>query len=297
MRHPDFFIVGAPKCGTTALYEYLRQHPQIYMPFHKEPLFFGCDLTVRYGRIRLADYLDLFAPARADQRAGEASSWYLYSESAPREIEQFTSAHIIILLRNPVDMMCAQHSQLIFNRQEDIVDFEQAMAAEPERRQGRRIPPGPVRVENFFYRAAANFADQVERYLTVFGRDRVHVIIYDDLCTDAPGVYRRVLEFLGVDPTFTAKFALTNANKQVRWTLIQDLVYRPPLPLRRLIPRLRRYRVVHRFRSSITALNSHETPRPSLNPTLRKRLSTELAGDVERLGMLIGRDLSNWTRT
>ena len=79
MPRPDFFIVGTFKGGSTALYEGLRRHPQIFMPFHKEPLYFGDDLTRRYGRLTEADYLRLFKNAKPGQRVGEASTWYLYS--------------------------------------------------------------------------------------------------------------------------------------------------------------------------------------------------------------------------
>ena len=85
------------------------------------------------------------------------------------------------MLRNPVDVMYAQHNQLIFNVIEDIPDFAEALAAEPERRAGRRLPPGPINVENLFYRHSVRFAEQLERYFDVFGRERVHVMLFDDL--------------------------------------------------------------------------------------------------------------------
>ncbi|HEX6474707.1 MAG TPA: sulfotransferase, partial [Candidatus Limnocylindria bacterium] len=122
--------MGAFKCGTTALYDYLRQHPQVYLPFHKEPLFFGDDLTRRYGRMTEAEYLALFRDARPGQRIGEASAWYLYSTSAAREIKAFSpEASIIAMVRNPIDVMYAEHSQLIFNVEEDILDFAEALEA------------------------------------------------------------------------------------------------------------------------------------------------------------------------
>ena len=180
-RWPDFFIVGAPKCGTTALYEYLRQHPSLFLPFHKEPLFFGDDLTRRYGRLTTDEYLALFNEADEGQRIGEASAWYLYSESAAREIASVSpSASIIAMVRQPVDMMYAQHSQLLFNRQEEIEDFGSALAAEPARRRGERLPPGPLRPETLRYRETSRYADQLQRYFDVFGRERVHVIVFDD---------------------------------------------------------------------------------------------------------------------
>ena len=141
LKRPDLFIVGAFKAGTTAMYEYLRVHPQVFMSVPKEPMYFGADLTPRYRRMTDDEYLALFTDATPDQRAGEASPWYLYSKDAPREIFDFApSAQAIVLLRNPVDVMYAQHSQLVFNRREDIVDFGEALAAEDDRLAGRRIP-------------------------------------------------------------------------------------------------------------------------------------------------------------
>lgn len=296
MKRPDFFIVGAPKCGTTALYEYLRGHPQVFMPFHKEPLFFGSDLGTRYGRMSQAEYLALFADADPAHRAGEASAWYLYSTAAAREIAEFSpDAQIFVMLRNPVDVMHAQHSQLLYNQQEDIVSFADALDAEADRRQGRRLPPGPVRPENLRYRDMVRFSEQLERYLEVFGADRVHTVIYDDLLADVGGVYERALRFLGVDDDGRRAFTRANENKRIRSSLLQRLVYAPPAPIRRLIPVLRRSRVVHRARDVVLRLNSQPARRGAMDPDLRRRLTAELAPEVRRLGELIGRDLSAWS--
>jgi hypothetical protein len=105
MKKPDFFIVGAPKCGTTSLSEYLKQHPEIFMSEPKEPHFFGTDLESYWGgrfeRYRdVHKYLSLFANVQDEIRVGEASPWYLYSKRAAEEIKQFNPAsRIIILLR------------------------------------------------------------------------------------------------------------------------------------------------------------------------------------------------------
>jgi hypothetical protein len=296
VKRPDFFIVGAPKCGTTAMYSYLQEHPQVFMPFHKEPLYFGADLQRRYGQMTEKQYLDLFAAARPDQRAGEASAWYLYSQSAAREIHAFApDADIVVMLRNPVDVMYAQHSQLLFNRQEVITDFGEALEAEEDRRQGRRLPPGPIRAENLFYRQMVRFADQMERYLDVFGADRVHVIINDDLRRDTPGEYRRVLEFLDVDPAFQPSFSLKNTNKRPRIAGLQQLIYAPPAPIRVLAPWLRRSRLAHAVRGALLNVNSRAERRQALDPQLRRRLTEEMRPEVDRLGGLLGRDLSAWT--
>jgi hypothetical protein len=294
-RLPDFFIVGAPKCGTTALYDYLRQHPQVFMPFHKEPLYFGSDLHHRYGRLTSQEYAAIFRDARPDQRIGEASAWYLYSREAANEIRAAApSAQIIIMLRNPVDVMYAQHSQLLFNEQEAIADFAEALAAEEDRAHGRRLPPGPLRPENRLYRRMARFSEQVERYIGAFGRSCVHVIVHEDLLSDTPRAYRQTLEFLGVDPEFTPVFAPSNENKRSRNRILQRLIYDPPL-VRGLVPRLRRYRWAHALRARLLAANSVRAPRRQMDPQLRTQLTREFSSEVERLGQLIDRDLSAWS--
>jgi Sulfotransferase domain len=292
--YPDFFIVGAPKCGTTAMYEYLRQHPQIFMPFHKEPLYFGEDLTHRYGRMTDEEYRSLFAGARPGQRVGEASAWYLYSRTAAREIKAASpDASIIVMLRNPIDVMHAQHSQLLFSRQEDVEDFEEALRLEEDRVDGRRLPAGSFRPENLLYRRMVRFAEQLERYFDAFGRDRVHVIVHEDLRGDLADTYRSVLRFLGVDTGFAPDFRAANVNKRARSRLVQSLIWNPPL-IRRLVPRLRRYPIVHGLRARLLALNSREVGRDPVDPALRERLEAELAPEVARLGRLLERDLSAW---
>ena len=296
MPRPDFFVVGAFKSGSTALYEQLRRHPQIFMPFHKEPLYFGDDLTRRYGRMSEADYLRLFKGAKKGQRVGEASTWYLYSTSAAREIKDFSpDAQVMVVLRNPVDVMYAQHNQLIFNVIEDIPDFAEALAAEPDRRAGKRIPPGPINVENLFYRHSVHFAEQLERYFEVFGRDRVHVMLTDDMRRDGAGVVRGALEFLGVDPSLAAAPPNSNENRRVRSPMVQRLIFAPKLLLP-LAPFLRRFPAVRAARTKMLELNSQAKPRPPMDPELRRQLIQEFTPEIERLGKLIDRDLLSWTQ-
>ena len=125
-RIPDFFIVGHAKSGTTALYEMLRPHPEIYMPEVKEPWFLATDMRVRFQPKRggvppqtLEDYLALFADARPDQRAGEASSSYLWSRTAAENIAALQpDAKIIALLREPASFLYSLHLQLVQNHVE-----------------------------------------------------------------------------------------------------------------------------------------------------------------------------------
>ncbi len=297
MKRPDFFIVGAFKAGTTALYEYLRAHPQIFMSVPKEPMYFGQDLTPRYRRMTEDEYLALFKDARPDQHAGEASPWYLYSRSAAAEIHDFdTDARAIIMLRNPVDVMYSQHSQLVFNQREDLTDFAQALAAEDDRMAGHRLPADAIRPEALYYRHSVQFPEQIARYVDVMGRDRIQFIVFDDLVADPRAVYRTTLEFLGVDPTFEVDLSVYNPNKKPRSGAMQKLIFAPRGPMKRVFGRLRSVPIMHRVRDAMVSANSTEAQRQKMDPELRTRLTDEFAPQVAELGALIGRDLSAWSR-
>jgi hypothetical protein len=296
VKRPDFFIVGAFKAGTTALYEYLRAHPQVFMSVPKEPMYFGQDLTPRYRRMTEPEYLTLFRDARPDQRAGEASPWYLYSTGAPAEINAFAPAgKVIIMLRNPVDVMYSQHSQLVFNQREDLADFAAALAAEPDRLAGNRLPADAIRPEALYYRRSVRFAEQVRRWLEVFGRDRIHFVVFDDLVADPRAVYRATLDFLGVDPTVAVDLSVYNPARRARSGAMQRAIFAPPPALRGLFGRMRRIPLLHRLRDKLVSANSRPAERQRMDPELRRALTAEFAPQVADLGELIGRDLSAWS--
>ena len=174
-RYPDFLIVGAPRCGTTFMYRYLNEHPQIYMSPTKEPQHFATDLdsgsyldSVSFLRDRDA-YKALFAGARADQLAGEASTWHLYSQEAAANIKVANpDARIIIMLRDPVEMLYSLHGRRLYGGSEDLRSFADALDAEADRRQGRRIPPRARNVQALLYRDVGRYSEQVKRYLDLF---------------------------------------------------------------------------------------------------------------------------------
>jgi hypothetical protein len=297
VKRPDLFIVGAFKAGTTALYEYLRAHPQLFMSVPKEPMYFGADLTPRYRRMTQDEYLALFRDARADQRAGEASPWYLYSSTAAAEIKAFEpGARIVIMLRNPVDVMYSQHGQLVFNQREDLADFGAALEAEADRVAGRRIPADAIRPEALFYRRSVRFAEQIRRYLDVFGPEAIHYVVFEDLVADPAQVYRDTLEFLGVDPTYPLDPTAYNPNRSARSGRVQRAIFAPPPALRGVFGRLRRMPLLHRVRDALVSANSRPAERPRMDPALRAALTAEFAPQVTDLGELIGRDLSAWSR-
>ncbi len=295
-RQPDFFIVGAPKCGTTAMNGYLRQHPQIFMPERKDISFFGTDLKFGRPRISREEYLSLFREANGVLRIGESSVWYLYSKTAAEEIKSFTpSASIIVMLRNPVDMLYAQHSQFLYNCNEDIADFESALAAEDARKQGKLIPQQAHFVEGLFYRETIKYAEQVQRSFDVFGRKNVHVIVYDDFKRDTASVYKETLAFLGVDPFFHATFQIINPNKTLRSRRLQEFLVAPPPVLTKMYKRIAPQSLQGHLLKRLKRMNTQHTSRPALDPILRRRLQVEFQPEVKRLADLLGRDLSSWS--
>src|SRR5215469_3235484 len=142
-KKPDFFIVGAPKCGTTALNHYLAAHPDIFMA-KKETHFFGADLRfgpqLQFYRQYPDEYSAEFAAWNGQARGGETSVWYLFSQKAAEEIKAYNpDARIIIMLREPVAMLYSLYCQFVADGNEYLPGFKQALAAEAERQAGRRL--------------------------------------------------------------------------------------------------------------------------------------------------------------
>jgi hypothetical protein len=222
MRIPDFFIAGHAKCGTTALYEMLRRHPQIYMPALKEPRFFASDQRQRFQPRRsgplpvtLEDYLALFEGAKPEQRAGEASPSYLTSRTAARLIAQVQpAARVVAILREPASFLHSLHLQLLQSHVETTKSFRRAIALEEARRRGRRVPRRSHRPQELHYSEHVRYVEQLRRYRDAFPAEQVLVLIYDDFRADNDATVRRVLRFLEVDDA--APIAVTEANPTIR---------------------------------------------------------------------------------
>ncbi len=246
---PNFFIVGAPKCGTTALDYYLSLHPDIFVA-RKEMHHFGSDLRFgpQFFRRDREAYLAEFAGCKGQSCIGESSVWYLYSSRAAEEIKAFNpDAKIIIMLRDPVALLHAMYCAFRADGNEILPTFEEALAAEGQRKRGLRIGRQTYLAQALVYRSIVRFTGQVRRYFDIFGRERVKVIIYDDFNADTAGVYRRTLDFLGVSPnhpvpSFRPVNANVNGNESVhspvaRAVLNDPLVRGTAIALRAWVPR------------------------------------------------------------
>jgi hypothetical protein len=230
LRAPDFFIVGHRKCGTTALYEMLRSHPQVYMPELKEPWFMARDLHIPIeGSSRLPrtleEYLSLFSAATPEQRTGEATPSYLLSHTAARDIAQLQPrARIIAILREPASFLRSLHLQTVQNHAETETDLRRALELEPLRREGKEIPRDAVRPEDLFYSEHVRYVEQLRRYHAVFPREQVLVLIYDDFLADNAATVRRVLRFLEVDDSHEPPQTRANPTVRVRSPRAYDLM-------------------------------------------------------------------------
>ena len=229
-RAPDFFIVGHPKCGTTALYEMLRRHPQIYMPDLKEPWFLAGEERVLFQPSSplpktLDEYLSLFAAARREQSAGEATPSYLMSRTAAGSIADLQpDARIIAILREPASYLRSRHLQNIQNHAETETDLRKAIALEELRSRGEAIPRDAVRPEDLLYSEHVRYVEQLRRYHAVFPPEQVLVLIYEDFRRDNDATVRRVLRFLDVDDKCQLQETQANPTVRVRSQRLYELV-------------------------------------------------------------------------
>lgn len=281
------------------MYDFLRQHPEIFMSKKKEPHFFGSDLQIfDHPRMSLKEYLSYFSEARDERRLGEGSVWYLYSQRAPFEIKEFCpSASILIMLRNPVDLMYSLHNQGLYSANYHIEDFAAALKAEENGNGHLRKAKHGSRTGDLAYRATARYTRHVERYLDVFGRDNVHIIIYDDLAASLAQVYRQTCEFLGVDSGFRPEFRVVNSNKNVRSRALLFLLKYPPPAAQRLARSLIPGHLRRGLYELVRRINTAYAPRPPMKPELERRLRAEFLPEVEQLSELLDRDLTHWCRT
>jgi Sulfotransferase family len=221
-RVPDFFIVGNPKSGTTALYEMLERHPQIYMP----PLgsqFFAVEQQKNPGT--LDEYLSLFEPALPDQRAGEISRGYFRSRTAASGIAQLAPrAQIVVVLREPASFLRSLHMELLQDHVETEKDFGKAIDREEAKRRAQVTPDTRVEKGLMYSPERVAYVEQLRRFHAVFPREQVLVLIYDDFRSDNETTLRRVLRTLGVDHTVPLEVQDANPTVGVRSARMNELV-------------------------------------------------------------------------
>jgi hypothetical protein len=294
MKRPEFFIVGAPKCGTTAMNDYLSRHPDIFMA-KKELHYFGTDLKSR-EKITEREYLDHFRNVQDKKIAGEASVWYLFSKTAAGGIKAFCpEAKILIMLRNPVDVIYSLHSQHLIDGNEDVYDFEKAINLDEERKNGHRLPRSFDYTALPAYRDSVLFYDQVKRYLEIFDKKNVSIILFEEFESDTKKTVQDTFRFLGVNDNIDLTYDIVNSNKQIRLFFLHRFLKYPSRKLRKTLRVvLPSKKIRHAIMSSLAASNIKIKKREAMNPELYRNLQEYFANDISSLAILINRDLSKW---
>jgi hypothetical protein len=297
---PNLFLVGAPKCGTTALATYLGDHPAIFMSTPKEPHYFATDFPKHRLITDEASYLSLFRNVSNTQNiVGEASVHYLYSREAIRNIHTFNpDAKLIAMLRNPIEMVYSLHSQALHNTDEDEPDFFRAWSLQGDRKAGRNLPRNCRTPEVLMYGEIGRYGEQVERMLSIFPKEQVKLILFDEFKNDARAIYEETLDFLGVMSDGRQQFEVVNANKMRHSYGLAKWASNPPRFVRNTWACLKRWfglsdNTGQAIGDWIERVNVKVTPRPMPHGV---RLMLELAykDDISKLEALLNRDLSHW---
>ena len=301
MSKPNFFLIGAPKCGTTAIAEYLSERPDVFFSRPKEPLFWCPDLGIEPHALRattLAEYEALFAAADPAQHAviGEGTTAYLRSSKAVKDIDAYApGAKFIAILRNPVDVAHAFHMEQLYTGLEKEKDFAKAWA-DQTRREAEWDAAQDDRPDSLLYRRIASFADQIEAFFALIPEDRRSVILFDDFRDDPRAVWVQILDFLGLDEDGRVDFSPRNAAHAQRFPRLSHFLLAPPRPIAPLALSLRKALLSgdNRLIAALKRFLNVKRPRPVLPSDLRVEMMDWYRADIERLETLLGRDLTAW---
>ena len=303
---PDFFVVGAPRCGTTAVCRYLARHPQICLSRPKEPHYFARVDALPSERQIQSDYIERYFGHRgAGQRiAGEGSVSTLYKPEAIERIRHFNpDARFIVMLRNPISMLPSYHLKMRYLLLEDEADFSRAWNLQEARARGESVPRHCLDPRLLMYGEVARFGRHVERLFSVAGRERTHVIVFDDFFVTNPlGSYRKLLEFLRVDDDGQTWFNRKNESRIYRYRWLQEWFLRSAPgggSGKRIEQRVER-KVKLRGSQKNSWIKSlalwniiPATPAP-LTAEMRAVVADTLRPDIELLSRLLQRDLGFW---
>lgn len=302
MTLPNFLIIGAAKSGTSALYRYLRQHPEIFMSPVKEPHFFGYENTPPNTRgpgdfvnLAITDinvYTSLFDEVTTEKAIGEASPTYIHLPRAVERIYHYIpQAKLIAILRHPADRAFSAYMHVVRDQRETAVDFAQALELE----QSRILQNwGPI----WHYTSVSYYFKHLKRYYDQFDAAQIRVYLYDDFVADPNYVLQDIFQFLEVDDSFvpdmTIKANVSGIQKSKISTLMINTFFNKPnlvrYVARHLVPEETRWRFT-------TKVRNRNLERFVIPPAIRAELTDLFRKDISQLQGLIGRDLSHWLMT
>lgn len=297
---PNLFILGAPKCGTTSVYDYLVQFPTIGGGIHKEPHYFNDDMPEMRQAKTLSHYLSFYDPCAGKELKYiiDASTNYFYSISAPRNIVQFAPSSMhIVLLRNPCELIESLHRHLIFRQVETELDLEKAWHLGPIRNRAPQFVKRHPYPGHLDYRQVGKLGQSVNRILQSVPQSRLLILFLEDLVTDPATTMEQLNRFLGLQPHLGLNLERKNQGKITRWRYIDRLIFYPPAPIRFLkkaikhtLPKnlIRRFDLMGRI--SITNQRQPVT----LSTQFRQEVIDYLRADIQLLSEITQRDLQPW---
>jgi hypothetical protein len=299
---PNFLVLGTAKAGTSSLYEYLKQHPEVFLSPTTELNFFaheGGDLNFRgpgdieymYEDSLVAtyeDYLNQFIGVDREAAIGEVSTHNLYSVQAPALIKRYVpNAKMLAILRNPVDRAFSAFAHMVRDRREETIDFRAALAREPARIRDNWEPL-------WHYKSMGLYGVQLSRYLETFDRKQIRVYIYDDFVARPLEVVQDMFAFIGVDAKFAPDMSEKyNVSTMTRSRQLQDMMMGESL-IRAAVRRLMPARARPHIRNYIL---EHNVMRLHLDSVIRRELTDAFREDIRLLERLLNRDLSQWLKT
>jgi len=296
---PSFYIVGAPRCGTTALSKALSNNPAVSFAKPKETHFLIDDHSGMAPEQVQREYLQHFHPSLStDTRAiGDGSVSYLYNPDAIRQALRLDPrAKFIVSVRNPVDMMRSYHQRLLFSLDEEVEDFDSAWALQAERKAGRSIPERCREPQTLQYGEVGMLGENIERLFEAAGRERCHVVVFDDFIKDPRAIYLELLQFLGLEDDGQAKFKPTRANAGFKSGWLQQYSMNPPPWVYQLI-RISNAKSISRLkgiRKRIKKFNRAPAKHRPMSDDTRAMLSDYFRDDIAKLSGLLDRDLNHW---
>ena len=295
MTLPNFLIVGAAKSGTTSLYHYLRQHPEVYVSPVKEPNFFVFgdgwqqeaaasalpDKAIRQSTRNLRDYEALFAGARAARAIGEASTSYLYTPGVPERICQtLPGVKILVILRNPVDCSYSRHMMDVRDERQSPENFLRVF----------HEPKSPLRYPGFYH-------SHLQRYYRVFDRRAIKIVFYEDLASRPNDLLRSLFGFLGIDDRFRPDVRTRYNVSGLPKNRSLNAIWRQLARLNRmygLSQRLPRHAASQRAVDFFVRRRGHNLTPGSLPPEVRAAVVDVYRADILELQELVKRDLTHW---
>ncbi|MEJ2163891.1 MAG: glycosyltransferase [Desulfobacterales bacterium] len=297
MQLPNFFIVGAAKAGTTSLWRYLIQHPEIFMPsdiMYKEPAYFSDIKGIR----SLHQYAALFSSSSTKKMIGEASTAYLTSPESPVRIkDMIPDAKIIIMLRNPIDRAYSLYNWMACNGYESATSFELALKTEKTTRYGNEAFKNfnPEYYYNYLYYHSGLYSEQIKRYLDNFNKEQICFVIFEKFKASVKQEVSRVFAFLGVDDSIVPEFKIHNSGSTpysapLQFFIRQELhrYLRPPYD--------NAHPLCNQIIAKLMELNTQSEKPQQMSESIRNILREGYIQDVHRTSELIDEDLSLlWT--